>query len=164
MKKIILLLVFLSCSITGRSQDFSDLASIPLDNAANCKKAEPKVMECAQYLLSNPAAEDFANVNAMKFIMSWMEKTPDFTFELGGNLLKAIDSDASLIARYLASQAKTAINKGSIKNKEEFEIEYATLFLEYCEQPKNNVKLTSKLKKFIKAKNENKLKEALGKA
>lgn len=163
MRKLRFLPVFLFCSLMSMAQDFSELASVPLDNSENCKKAEPKVAECAQYLLSNPAVEDLPSLNAMKFIIGWMGKTPDYSFELGGDLLQEIVSDTNLMARYLASQSVVAINKGNIKNKQEFEMNYVTLFLDYCEQPKNNVKLTSKLKKYIKAKNENRLKEVLTK-
>lgn len=162
MKKILFVLFSFS-SFICMAQDFSQLKSIPLNNSEDCKNAQPKVVECANYLLSQPAIEDLNSLNAAKFIMSWMEKTPDYTFELGGDVFTSVASDTNLVSRYLAAQSLVAINTVTINDQQEFKYEYISTFLSYCEKPENKVKLNSRLKKFIKAKNEGQLKEMIAK-
>lgn len=161
MKTLFLFIIFSSfiCS----AQDFSNLESIPLNNSEDCKKAQPKVIESANYLLTTPAYENLNGLNATSFILAWMEKTPDYTFDLGGDLFMSISSDTNLVSRYMAAQAMVAIETGSIVDKTKFKFDYTSKFLNYCEKPENKVKLNSKMKKYIKAKNENNLPELLAK-
>lgn len=161
MKKIYLF-VSLICAAAGWSQNFADYASMTIKTAQDCEKAEPKVLECANYLLSTPATDDINALDATQFIMRWMEATPDHTFELGGDLFVAISSDTNIVARYLAAQATTAISYRS-SDKQAFATKFASVFLEYCEKPENKVKLNSKLKKYIKARNDGTLSALLNK-
>ena len=162
MKKLLFVLFSFSSFICS-AQDFSQFQSIPLKKSEDCKNAQPKVVECANYLLSQPAVEDLNSLNAIRFIMAWMEKTPDFSFQLGGDVFASVASDTNLVARYLAAQSLVAINKGSISDQQEFKNEYIIIFLSYCEKPENKVKMNSKLKKIVKAKDEGKLNEIVAK-
>lgn len=144
------------------SQDYSNYNKIKIETSEDCELVEPKVVECASYLLNSPIDENLNALNAIAFVMRWMEATPNHSFELGGELYMSISSDIDLVSRYLAAQAITAINFGS-SDKPNFKSKYVSTFLEYCEKPENNVKVNSKIKKYIKAKNENKLSELLSK-
>ena len=74
---------------------------------------------------------------------------------------KAIKSDLNLSGRYHAALAKTAIANNYTKNSIDLQLKAITLLLDYCEQPKNYVKITKKLRKYIEAKNAKGLKEMI---
>lgn len=161
MKNLFLSFVFISLSLVTFSQDYSTLKSISLQDSLECKKAEPQVMECSNYLLSKPCIEDLNSLNAISFLMKWMEQTPEYSFSFDRVIFKSIDSDLMLSGRYIACQVKTAINDKPKSYNKDFESKYITQFLEYCENPQNKVKVSSKINKLIKAKNAGKLNEEL---
>ena len=163
MKRILLLVVLAAYVVCGFAQDFSNLNSISLDDSIACKKAEPQVLACANYLLARPFESNLNNLNAIKFIMSWMEKTSNFSFTLDEKQMSLVKSDDKLLTPLMSCQAATAINLQPKACDKEFQYNYIKLFLEYCEKPASEVKLNSKLKKLIAAKNDNTLREAFEK-
>jgi len=161
MSKLVLLLAIVIYSVSGFAQDFSNLKSLTLNDSIQCKKAESQVLECCNYLLTQPCNENLNSLEATQFIMKWMEHTPDYSFGFGDGISKSINSNLMLTSRYLACQAKVAINNKPKNYDKDFQYDYIKMFLEYCEKPQNGVKITSKLKKLIEAKNEDKLMEAI---
>jgi hypothetical protein len=132
-----------------------------MDDSIQCKTAELKVLECSNFLLSKPLVEDLNSLNAVQFILKWMGQTPDYTFSFDDKLYTSIKSDMMLSGRYLASQSKVAIIDRPKDYDNEFQLKYITIFLEYCADPKNTVKPTSRIKKLIEAKQNGKLREEL---
>ncbi len=90
-----------------------------------------------------------------------MGQTPDYMFSFDDILYKSIKSDMMLIERYLACQSKVAIYEKPKTFDNNFQFKYITMFLAYCEDPNNNVKISSKIKKLIAAKNNGKLMEEI---
>jgi len=167
MRKLFFISIFLAfASAVGVAQNFSKLESIPLKDSVDCKNAEPKVLECANYLLSTPCVEDRNSLLAIQFIFEWMSNTKDYTFSIDKLFLSVSKADKSknLMHRFLASMAKTAIteNPESCKD-EEFIVKYLTVFAGYCENPKYKVPKSSFIKKLVKAKNDNTLAEFIRK-
>jgi hypothetical protein len=164
MKKLILLFtVVIFYSKFGFAQDFSNLKSLTLKDSIECKMAESQVLECSTFLLTQPCVENLNSLNATQFILKWMGQTPDYQFGFEDELYKSVKSNLMLMGRYLACQATIAINNKPKNNGQDFKYNYIKMFLEYCEKPQNGVKMNSKLKKLVEAKNENKLMEALEK-
>jgi len=163
MRKLVLLLTIIFYSGLGFGQDFSNLKSLTLKDSIECKKAESQVLECSNYLLTKPCVENLNSLNATQFLLKWMGQTPDYQFGFEDGLYKSVKSNLSLMGRYLACQATVAIKNQPKDYGQDFKFECIKMFLEYCEKPENGVKITSKLKKLIEAKNENKLMEALEK-
>ena len=161
MKNPIVAMLLLFAGYTVEAQNYSELKKISLKDSLECKAAETKVLECSNYLLSKSCEEDLKSINATQFLLEWMGATPDYSFGLDDDLYKSIQSDLMLASRYLASQCKIAIADRPKEYDINFQLKFVTLFLDYCEEPKNNVKLNSKIKKLIEAKREGKLKEAL---
>jgi hypothetical protein len=157
MKNLTLLLSMLVTSMTAFTQDYSNLGSIPLDDSMQCKKAESKVLECSDYLLSKPCVEDLNSLKVCQFLLKWMGQTPDYQFGFDDNLYKSIKSDMMLMGRYLACQSKIAINEKPKSFDKDFQFKYIKMFLEYCEDSKNEVKISARIKKLIEAKNNGKL-------
>jgi hypothetical protein len=151
MKKTIFsfLLLTLILRIDILAQDYSALKDIPLNNREACKKAETKVLECCNYLLSTPCAEDMNNKNSIAFIIDWMWATPDYTFSKNNDIHKAVKSNDVLVGRYYAAVTKIAIEKKITDNSKVLIDESIRLFIDYCMNPKYKVEITDKLQSFI---------------
>jgi hypothetical protein len=159
--KILLVLLILTSTLNLFSQDYSELKKVNLSDSVNCRNAQPKVIECCDYLLNNPCVENLTSLNATSFIIEWMGATSDFTFSLEDNIYKVIKSDFNLTSRYYASLTKVALEKNYTKNCMELQLSAITALLEYCELPKNQVKISKKLQKYIDSKNAGTLKELI---
>jgi hypothetical protein len=164
--KQLFIYVFLLLTGTTFSQemDLGYLTTIELEDSLDCKKAEPKALAAAEYVLSHPAKKDYNISCCSIFLIKWMEKTSDYTFTLGGGVGDAVLKDDDLFPVYLAAQVQTSI-EDRIENGDDidYQVKYTTLLLNYCENKENKVKINSKLKKFIEAKNNGTLKEMLAK-
>ncbi len=154
-KNYSILMLFLIIGSSISAQDFSELKNIDLSSPEKCRDAQTKVIESCNYLLSTSCEENLKGLNAHVFIIEWMIATSDFNFSLDDKLYKVIISDEILTSRYYAALAKIAIEE-KLKG-DELQLKGMTLFLEYCENPSNKVKIKKKLKKYINAKNSNTL-------
>jgi len=153
------ILITVSASITF-AQNFSKLSSIPLNDAEDCKNAEPKVLECANYLLSTPCVESKNSLLAYEFMFKWMVNTPDYKFTIPAKLYLSVSkSGKELSRRYIACMVKAAMTNNSEYSDAEFMVKYLTIFAEYCENPKYKVPKSAFIKKLIKAKKNNTLEE-----
>jgi len=163
MKRLKILIAFLTISLTMNlsAQDFSKLSEIKLTDSLSCIKAQAQVIECCDYLLTNPCLENLPSLNAMKFLIDWMGATPNYMFSLEENIYKVIKNDMYLSGRYYASLAKTALENDCSTNSLDLQFKAITLLLDYCEQPIYNVKITNKIQKYIDAKHNNTLKELI---
>jgi hypothetical protein len=161
MKKLAFLVIMIFTSIIAFSQDYSNLESIVLDDSIQCKIAEVKVIECSKFLLTKPCIEDLNSLHACQFLIKWMGQTPNYEFGFDNTVYKSIKSNMMLMGRYLACQCTVAINDRPKSFDKAFQVKYITSFLEYCEDSKNGVKITSKLTKLIEAKNNGSLSEEL---
>ncbi len=157
MKNLTFLFALIVNCMTAFTQDYSNLGSLPLDDSIQCKKAEPKVLECSNYLLSKPCVEDLNSLKVCQFLLKWMGQTPDYEFGFDDNLYKSTKSDMMLMGRYLACQSKVAITDKPKSYDKDFQFKYIKMFIEYCEDAKNEVKISARIKKLIEAKNSGKL-------
>ncbi len=166
MKKIatisILLLGLFSATY---AQDYSNLDRIPLKEKADYQKNEAQVLECSNYILSSTATENHNNINnlnALKFLIRWMSGTPDFQFDIDATIAEPSKSNPALLGVYMACMAKFVLeNKDKAKDPKEVKYNSILTFIGYCEDASKMVKPNRELKKLIKAKNDNTLKEYL---
>lgn len=133
------------------AQDFSSLATIALTDADAYKKAEPKVMECCDYLLSNSVKTEAANRQlAIQFIVKWMEGTPEYSFEIDETVMRLTSGSKELLPLYLAAMTKAALtNAVEPKSKADLKKETINLFVDYCGNPDHGVKANKELKQLI---------------
>lgn len=84
MKMKLFSLSILLISINIFAQDYSKLSEINLTKVSDYRDNEPKVEECANYILGQSIESNELNKPyCIKFIMKWMEGTPDYSFSLG---------------------------------------------------------------------------------
>jgi len=158
----VILLTFISLGL--KSQDFSTLGTIQLKDKEDYAKAEEKVLECCDYILKTPLEKDNLNLlYANQFLIKWMSGTPDFGFDLDATTVNLTKSNSMLMGVYMACMAKYSLeHKETANNKNEVKLNSVGLFLNYCENPQNGIKIKGELKKAVDAQHNNKLKEYLG--
>lgn len=126
-----------------------------LDSDTGLRQAQPCVATAATYVLSKPLSfSDKKSLESKTLIVNWMEKTSDYTFVLNPMMLEICleKKNKDLLSIYLSCLAKSVIT--SDQNYKEDAIR---MFIDYVSDEKNGVKMTSKIKKLIEAKKEDKL-------
>lgn len=150
MKKTLIILTLFMCTSLF-AQDFSTLEKYELKSDESYVKAEPKVLECANYLFSHPAKENELNrLNAIQFIMRWMEGCAH-TFNLDTTVMDLVGDNDELLGLYMAGMSKVVVENGATKlsDAEVFD-KTAALLVAYCKNDSNGVKPTKVLKKLMK--------------
>lgn len=159
LKITILLLCFISYDLNA--QDFSRLKEINLEDSITCRNAQPKLLECCEYLLSNPCLETKNSIEAGDFILNWMELNPDYKFGISENMYNAVQSNNALIMIYYACIVKEHVDHQIYHDGFEVQLLAVETLVKYVQKAENNVKLNGKLKKFIAAKETGNLRGAL---
>ena len=73
MRKVILCLVLVFSSLNLFAQDYTSLDVGSLQKMEDYVKAEPKVLECANFLLQTPHEKNNLNrLSATQYILKWM--------------------------------------------------------------------------------------------
>ena len=161
MKTKISALFILLFSITVFSQNgFKTLVQKhPLHTKKQCKKAEPTVLKLANYLITNPLhKDDIKRMNIAKYIQRWAVQTPDYNIEIPQEIQKITKDKKALRTvhkAFLVNYVLTHKNEDT-KSKKVRSVVLIS-FLNYIEKPKNEVKITAQIKKYIQFKNQKKL-------
>jgi hypothetical protein len=144
-------LVFL-VSMATWAQDYTGLSAIQMTNFEQYKSAEPKVLECCNYLFANPLNSNDANrVQATQFIVRWMEGTPDYSFEIDETVATLTEGRKDLIPLFLAAMTKVQLSQtDKVLSEEEIKEQSINIFIDYCAEPKNEVKPTKEVKRILK--------------
>lgn len=152
MKKLFVLQLLFIIPLCLFAQDYSQLSEIKLNIADDYKNNEAKVMDCANFILSQPyEINEMNKVYCLQFIMRWMEGTPDYTFSIGADFVDLCKEDVKLGSLYMVSLSKAALsNKEQDKTPEDFNSAAKNIFLDYCANPDNNVKKNKGIKKALK--------------
>jgi len=152
MKKIIFIALIALTSTMSFGQNFSELANVELKSKESCKSAESQVLTCANYLFSTPADQAELNrLNALKFIVKWMEATPDYTFDLGEKVMKLTNEDTNLFGLYMAAMSKVVLENTSGKlSNDEIYNQSEKILVNYCAVADNKIKPSKKIKQLIK--------------
>ena len=151
MRKVLLSLVFIFCGFSLFAQDYTSLDSSQLKVKEDYVKAEPKVLECSNFLLSTPNEKNNLNrLMAMEYILKWMEGT-NYTFEINANAVELTDGNQDLFGLYITTMPKVVLeNKEANLSTDEVHNRVESLLVAYCKDEKNNMKPTKKLKKLMK--------------
>lgn len=154
MKKIVFLFLIVLTSTMSFAQNFSELANTELKSKESYKPAESQVLTCANYLFNTPADQSQLNrLNAIKFIMKWMEGTPDYTFDLGENAIKLTNGETDLLGLYMAAMSKVVLENTTGKlSSDEIYNQSEKLLVNYCAVAANKIKPSKKIKQLIKEK------------
>jgi len=162
MKEIIIIILATFCN-TLFAQTTTDYDNVKLETAADCKAADPIALDASNYLLSTPFEKDnLTRLKSLSFIIKWMSATPDYTFSLDEVASKMMKGNDDLLGLYMAAMTKYCLeNKASSKDQKLIKLNAVTYVLNYCENEKNNIKMTKQLKKLSEAKAKGELEQSL---
>lgn len=154
MKKVIVLILINFICNAAFAQNFSELAAAKFESVASYKTAEEQVLTCANYLFDNPTnIAEVKRLNAIQYIIKWMEGTPDYTFELGKNVMELTKGKMDLMSLYMAAISKVVIeNTGEALSSDEIYNRAEKILVEYCAVPENDIKPSKKIKQLLKEK------------
>lgn len=143
------------------SQDLLGFESISRNDRSDFRNAEPKALEAANFLLNTPLVESKADrEKAMKYMIMWMEGTPDYTFYIDNNIGSFTRSSNTLLVVYMACQTKNSLENPFLgNNRDELKYKSVEMYMDYCLNPSNNVKIFRQLERLVKARDKGKLKE-----
>ncbi len=147
MKKLLIALTLIIGSITSYAQANVDCIPEEYETDTELKEMEACVHEAANYIMSTPLTEvdeDYGTVLVM--VITWMTKTPDYTFNLNSNMLKACKKNDVYVFLYMAAVAKAHLDGGS-----DPEGDAVKIFVEFIDNPRSRVKVSKKLQKVIDA-------------
>jgi hypothetical protein len=165
MKKTIFILAILVTAFGANafSQDYSKLKDISLKSKEDCTAAEDRVKECTTYILTTPMDDSNQNrMNAIAFVMRWMDATPDFTFDLDQTVAALAQTNESLLGVYMACMSKFVLeNRSDSKDKGEVKYRSVLLLLDYAQNPDNKVDIEGELENLVNAKKDGTLKDYL---
>jgi len=152
MKKIIFIALIALTSTMSFGQNFSELANAEFKTKESFKSAESQVLTCDNYLFSTPANQAELNrLNAMKYIMKWMEGTPDYTFDLGEKAMVLTNGETNLLSLYMAAMSKAVLdNTGGKLSSDEMYNQSEKILVNYCAVADNKIKPSKKIKQLIK--------------
>jgi hypothetical protein len=163
MKQLKLFVLLWMPAAIANAQDFTVLKDIEIKTAEECRTYDPKALECASFILSSPyKKEDQNRLHASAFLIKWMTASPDYTFEIDKSATELTKKNDALIITYMAAMTKYSLeNKRKSKDAKAVKLGSIHLFLEYCKNEVNDVKLTKEIKKAIEADSEGKLNDYL---
>ncbi len=150
MKKILITLTLLMCANLF-AQDFSSLDTYELKSSESYVKAEPKILECANYLFSHPVKEnEVSRLQATQFILRWMEGAAQ-DFNIDTKVTDLVADNRDLFGLYLAGMSKVVVESGAtVLSATEVHDKTTALLVAYCKNESNGVKPTKALKKLMK--------------
>lgn len=94
----------------GNSQSLKEIKDYKFENGEDYQSAEKLVLECAEFILSNPVNSDpEKRIIFGQFILKWMEGCK-YTFELGKDFVKYSKGDVNKTGVYLSAMAKERVN------------------------------------------------------
>ncbi|MES1226704.1 MAG: hypothetical protein ABUT20_65120 [Bacteroidota bacterium] len=160
MKGIIIIVLAILCNNSWAQTNYDN---VKLETAADCKAADPIALEASTYLLSTPFEKDnVIRLNSLSFIIKWMSATPDYTFSIDEMASKIMKGNDELLGLYMAAMTKYCLeNKASSKDQKLIKLNAVIYVLKYCEDEKNNMKMTKQLKKLSDAKAKGELESSL---
>lgn len=161
-----LFLFLIICSTSAFSQTTTDFESIRLKKDSDYKEANKYALEASNYILSVPMDNNsLPRLNAIQFMLKWMEGTPDFTFSLDATIMdKVVKGNDDLLGVYMACMTKYCLeNESNSKDNDLVKLNSIKLILAYCENPANNVKMPKQLNKLSEANKKGELESELNK-
>ena len=160
----LIILFFFYCNALS-AQTMPDFDLIKMEQAGDYKKAEPFVLQTANFLLMSPyknSAKDAGRGKCIQFLEKWLVGTNEYAFPKVEAITKITRQDNALLEMYLVSMIKYAIeNKKTANDAKVIKLNAVSKLIEYCEQPGNNLKMNKPLKKLAEAKAKGELEQAL---
>ena len=153
--KRLFLCVALLISTNIFAQDYTKLAEVNFKTAEDCREAESKVLECANYLLNTSVKPNELNrISAFQYLFKWMEGTADYTFSIESEVVNLTKGSTDYMTIYFAAMVQTVLqNKDEEFDDQTLHTKAVDKLVAYCNDSSNGLKPNRAIKKLIKRKN-----------
>lgn len=119
-----------------------------ISTAAGCREHRDDALRLAKWYLEQPAnTKNMANIDAIQFLMKWMENTDEFTFTITDGV--PVDP-VELFAAYLAAMAEHAIEFNVSKTDEPMYCEVMLQVIDYYKRNKETLGTVKSMEKYLK--------------
>lgn len=155
------LLLFINAGLSY-GQELPNLKTVKLTKKASYKQAEPTVTKVVDYLFKTPAdRKNKARNEAGRFLVDWMNGTPDYVFYLEEKETHFFNTDSDLLLMYMAALTKFSLENPAVKEKQKQALGGMNLVLPYLYQHSNKKTWTKEIWQLYDAHKNGKLKEFL---
>jgi hypothetical protein len=153
MKKLLLSFLIVFAFSNGYCQGTNDVDynKYTFEDPADFKSAEPDVVKLATVMLNSDITKaELDRLNAMQFLIKWMEGTPDYSFKIDKSY-SLMGNDVQAQGLYMFALAKYRIENPTVTTDQAINTGVWKTIITTLESPGTNVKITSKLKKLLEA-------------
>jgi hypothetical protein len=165
MKNLITAALLICCAyMFAQETPTCNYKNIKLEKAADVQKADPCALQACKAILKAPYKKDeIGPLDAVVFMLKWMEATPDFTFTLDDLVSKLMKDNPDVLPVYMACMGKWALeNRANAKDEKQVKLNSIKLLLAYAEDPQNSsFKMSKKMKKLSEANKKGELEKEL---
>jgi 3-oxoacyl-ACP reductase-like protein len=152
MKKTLLLLLFVTITVSVFSQTLPPIDAVRLKSTDDYRAADTVAQLTARYLIGTPvnrASE--TRLKAYGFLLNWMGGTPTYTFSLDNKATKYFHKDVDLMSVYAAALVLTEMENKSLANANKWTLISVKRLIVYIKESGNGVTITSRLQKLVDA-------------
>ncbi|MGF1635451.1 MAG: hypothetical protein ACFCUU_00150 [Cyclobacteriaceae bacterium] len=145
------------------AQNFAIYQNIKFDRPEQYKEHQQMAHEAAKYVLTTPHSnEDEERMHAARFMLKWMEGTPDYNFDILPWMAGLNRTDRFLYPVTMAALVKAALDDTQ-KEKDANALQVATAeeVAKYMANKEHKLRPRSTGKKFVQAWEEGRLEEFL---
>ncbi len=161
MKKYFFIL-FVCTSICSFAQ--TDYTKITMKTDADFKAADKYALDASNYILSVPMDKNnLAQPKAVRFIVNWMEGTPDYTFNIVSPIItKLTEENEAFLGIFYAGMTKyTLENPTKAEDMKAVQLNGFKSLVAFAEKTEHKVSITPTLKKLIDANKKGALEKVL---
>jgi len=159
------LLIFLFCCFQAASsfgQELPNLKNVKLTKRASYKHAESTVIKVVDYLFQTSLLKKNKSRNeAGKFLVDWMNGTPDYVFYLEERETSFFNTNADFLLMYMAALTKFSLAHPTEKELRQQAVGAMKLVLPYLYQQSDKKTWPKELWQLYDASENGKLKEYL---
>jgi len=157
--------IFLFVSIQATSifgQELPNLKNVKLNKRASYKHAESTIGKVVDYLFQTPIQKKNKSRNdAGKFLVDWMNGTPDYVFYLEEKETTFFNTNADFLLMYMAALTKFSLAHPTEKEKQQQALGAMQLVLPYLYQHSDKQAWSKELWQLYDASKNGKLRDYL---
>ncbi len=160
MKNLIFFLVALVCSCNLSAQTFEIPNGYSFSKVEDYKRYENDVVSCVDWLINTPLdQESIKRQKASRFLMTWLEGSPDVVIEISADILTFDKASPDLFLVFMGGWAKYSIETKDYNNKLEGNIAGIEAVIELYKQNKDILSKDKNIEKYLKLKYKGKLRD-----
>lgn len=164
MKKISIVLILMTISLSLFSQNFEIPKNIKLENAEDFANYEQEVIKCINWLIKTPINEqETKRKDANTFLMKWLTGSPYVHLDIKQEIVTFMGTSPDLLMIFMGGWTKYSLESKAFDNKVDGSLQGIESVIEFYTKNKAFLPKDKNVEKYIKMKQKGKLKEYIEK-